>query len=103
KECNGSMAQFRFSKLKDARFQNCDLREADFYATHLNHVAFRNCDLRGADFSAAQLTDVDLRGCKIEGMNISPNAVRGITIEPQQAIHLARILGATVSTLKKQD
>ena len=99
--CNGSMATFRLSKLQDVRFENCDLRDANFYATDLSHVVFQNCDLRRVDFSAAVLKEVNFSGSNIENINLSPNAIRGITIQPQQAVDLVRVLGVTVAYSKQ--
>lgn len=66
-DCRTDDLAWRFSRLRNVTFRNCDLANADFYAATFEHVTFGSCNLRNARFHAAtvkclRITDCDLRG-----------------------------------------
>ncbi|MGH7317536.1 MAG: pentapeptide repeat-containing protein, partial [Candidatus Rokuibacteriota bacterium] len=44
----GSLISFRFAEVKNSRFEDCVLTEADFHGARLPGVVVRGSDLRGA-------------------------------------------------------
>ena len=95
-ECTGRMLQFRFGRLKFARFEDCDLRDSDFQGTDLSGVIFSDCDLRNAEFSQTTLVGTDLTTSRIDGIRVNQESVKGLIVEPQQAAHLAALFGVDV-------
>jgi uncharacterized protein YjbI with pentapeptide repeats len=102
RECNGSLAQFRFSAFKAVRFESCNLNGADFQDADLRGVVFRDCDLREARMSGAKLEDADLRGSNLEGIRMGIESLNGAIVEPAQAAYLAGLMGLQVRTLEER-
>jgi uncharacterized protein YjbI with pentapeptide repeats len=96
KGCNGTLALFWSTTFKAVRFQTCVLREASFYEADLSAVVFDRCDLRGADLRGAKVAGADFRGSQVEGMRVEGCDLRGVVIDPTQAVVFARLLGLVV-------
>jgi uncharacterized protein YjbI with pentapeptide repeats len=96
KDCQASLAQFRFATLKTTRFEHCDLSDADFQGSDLSGVAFVDCDLRRAEMSGAKLAGADLRGCELDGLRAGWQELQGAIIDPSQALALIQALGIIV-------
>jgi uncharacterized protein YjbI with pentapeptide repeats len=79
--------------LKNIRFDNCDLDEADFYAAELCNVSFGNCTLSKTEFSGSKLKQVDLRSSDISSV-LGANSLAGAIIDSTQLITLAPLLAA---------
>jgi uncharacterized protein YjbI with pentapeptide repeats len=94
--CKCDYALFRMARVSFSEFVECNLREADFYGTNLSGTVFTNCDLRNAEFSGASLAKTDIRGCQIEGIKVNAEAVKGLIIDPSQAIYFMYLLGIKV-------
>jgi uncharacterized protein YjbI with pentapeptide repeats len=97
KDCKAQFLRCTGAKLRNTRFEDCELSDADFRATALHGVAFINCDLRNADFGQAKLNAVSLRGSTLDGIKVEAGQLRELTIDPLQALVLVRLLGATVA------
>ncbi|HBN08628.1 MAG TPA: pentapeptide repeat-containing protein [Cyanobacteria bacterium UBA8530] len=99
-ECKADLALFRYASFRDVRFDECNLREADFLGADLRGVSFYGCDLQGANFSGAKLELADFRGARLEGIVLQPADLKGLIIDSDQAIALsgyfAQLLGMTV-------
>lgn len=96
RECNGSLAQFRFCSFKAVLFEDCNLHGADFQNSDLRGVIFKNCDLSEAQMSFAKLDGADLRGSKIDGLQVGVDNLKGAIVEPFQAAYFATLLGLQV-------
>ena len=96
KGCNGTLALFWSTTFKAVRFQTCVLREASFYDADLSAVVFDRCDLRGADLRGAKVAGADFRGSQVEGMRVEGCDLRGVVIDPTQAVVFAGLLGLVV-------
>ncbi len=96
RECNLSLAQFRFATFKNARFENCNLRGADFLEADLRGVVFQNCDLQDAQMSFCKLENTDFRGSDILGLKVGVENLNGAIVEPFQAAYFAGLMGLQV-------
>ncbi len=96
KDCQASLAQFRFTVFKTARFEHCDLSDADFQGADLTGVVFADCDLSRAEMSGAKLAGADLRGCTLDGVHAGLSELRGAIIDPSQALALVQAFGIVV-------
>lgn len=94
--CNAAHAQFWGTVFKQARFENCNLNEASFSGADLSGVVFEKCDLRGANFVDAKLHGADLRSSQIDGARLGAKEIQGLIVNTEQAISIARLLGADV-------
>jgi len=89
-------AQFVAARFRFSEFVDCNLIDAAFGSADLRGCIFRGCALRNADFSDAKLEGVDLRGSAIEGLRLGPRDVRGVIVEPAQAMVLSTLLGICI-------
>lgn len=96
KECNLEGAIFISSTFKMARFENCNLRGASFEQADLSGVIFRRCDLAQANLAAAKLPGADFCGSALGGVIMRPEDIKGVIIEPAQAIQVVGLLGVVI-------
>ncbi len=85
--CRLDMANFRFAKLENVRFEQCVVTGMDLYNAQLKHVEFVDCDIEDVEFSGARLTDVDLtrsRLISIKGLA----GLKGARITSEQLVAL---------------
>jgi len=94
--CQCEYALFRMARVSFSEFTDCNLREADFYGANLSGTVFRDCDLRSVDFTTSTLQGTDIRSCQIEGLKVNAEAVKGLIIEPAQAVYLMHLLQVKV-------
>ena len=99
----GNLSFFRFARLTNCVFRNCDLTEANFQGASMKDVIFRNCDLSGAQFSQAHFERVDLRSSCIDGIGIGSDDARGLIVEPLQCIEFARLLGVNIGEYLEEE
>jgi uncharacterized protein YjbI with pentapeptide repeats len=92
--CKLDLSVWRFARLRNCRFEDCVLDEADLAGATLQDVRFDGCSLRRADFDQARLTRVDFRGSRLEDPRGGVTALRGAIIDPGQLIDLAPALAA---------
>ncbi|MFG0258732.1 MAG: pentapeptide repeat-containing protein [Phycisphaerales bacterium JB041] len=97
--CKLNLACFIGASLTQVRFEGCDLREADFDSAGLESVVFRRCELGGARLVRSSLARVDLRGSRLGAIVLSPEMVRGCTIDEAQAVTFAASLGLRVEPI----
>ena len=102
RNCHGKYWSFRFSKLVNCRFEDCNLIEADFQNCDLSGVDFVNCQLRGSDFFDANLNHTDVRGSNIDNLRIGTKEVKGMIVEPHQALQLTHLLGIDIRAASDQ-
>ena len=94
---NGKYINLPGGKLKNVRFENCDLSGAVFDSCELEQTVFWNTRLSGADFLHTRLNNIDVTTCEIDGISLSGSyELKGIVVTPSQACELARFLGVTI-------
>lgn len=89
-------AQFRQSRFQSVELESCNWEEADFQGTDLTGTIFRRCNLRNVEMNRARLANADLRGSVVEGLHVSPEGLRGATVDPAQAMVFALLLGIRI-------
>lgn len=67
--------------LDDARFIECDLREADLREAAINNTLFEECDLTGADLSNAFIVNSYFRDCKLDGVNVNSSVFMSTAVK----------------------
>jgi len=96
RQCDLSLAQLRFCRFKDVRFEDCQLREADFTGSDIGGSVFERCGLELVDMSQATAAGIDLRGSNIEGIKVLLTQLSQAKVEFDQAVYLVRLLGIHV-------
>jgi uncharacterized protein YjbI with pentapeptide repeats len=57
---------------------------------------FRECDLSRCEFTDTKLADTDLSDSEIGGILVKPADLRGVTVNRDQAVVFAALLGINV-------
>lgn len=116
RQCRLIGTNFAESWLRDVHFTDCLLDYASFANTNLKSVAFTNCRLRSAEFydiswQNLQLLENDLHdtnwlrtklggltfiGNRFDKLGLSADQLKGLTVDPAQALILAAGLGLII-------
>ena len=90
------LSNFCFANLNNVTFNNCILSGSNFQGTILKNIKFIDCNLNNVDFSQARMNKVSLKGSKIVGVKIDIDNFKQLTINPEQAVYIAGLLGINI-------
>jgi uncharacterized protein YjbI with pentapeptide repeats len=93
-KCND--VSFRFAKMENIVFLDCEMENTDFSGAHLKNVLFRNCNLKKSQFSHAKLHHVSLKESDIQGIAIDKDSFGDVIVNTGQALYLASRLGLRI-------
>ncbi len=103
KECRIEESLFDYADFSQSAWEACMIghskfRESFWTEVKLKKVNFQTVDFTRSDFFKTRLAGIDFSGCIIDGIQISAGfgELRGIKIGLEQAVSLARLLGAEV-------
>jgi len=96
------MTNFRFAKLKNVLFKDCDFTDADFAGVTLSGVMFQNCKLERTNFDGASMNQVDITSCELIDL-LGVRGLAGATIGYDQLATLAPSLANELGILLKKD
>ena len=94
--CKLRLARGFEASMARCRFEDCDLREAEFEGARLDRVVFRRCDMTAARLAGVDLSGCDLRGSRVEGLVVSPERLAGVRVDATQLPTFAAALGLVV-------
>jgi uncharacterized protein YjbI with pentapeptide repeats len=114
--CKGTGSIIRKSKLKFTEFNHCVFSLSDFSECSFEQVRFiesnfsesafqevkqtgfvtEKVDFTQADFYDTILSGMDVSGCRLDGIRLSPQRLKGLTVDSDQAVALAVLLGVKV-------
>jgi uncharacterized protein YjbI with pentapeptide repeats len=95
-ECTMEGTIFSSGKLRSVRFEKCRMHRSVFDRMDISEARFQQCDLTGADLTGSTLAGVDLRGSDIPDIRLDVRQLRGVIIDPGQAVQIVAQLGCTV-------
>ncbi len=95
-DCIFESAVIVTGSFQGARFEGCNLREARFEESDLTGTVFSHCDLTGSSLAGCKLEGVDLRGSTLSNLRANAKDLRGILIEPSQAVQIVSLFGIKV-------
>lgn len=80
---------------EDIKMTGCSFGHASFQAAKFKRIEMRDVVLSGAEFFRSSLKGVDLSQCAIDGIWVSESMkeLRGVKINPGQAVDLISLLG----------
>ncbi len=96
KDCNLNLADFGKARFQQVIFENCQLKDLQLSGANFKQVQFKNCDLSGLDLSDVTHVHLDLRGSSIAGFRAAAAELKGLILDPEQALGLIHLLGITV-------
>ena len=101
-DCKADHAVFALAHFKAARMDKCSLKGASFVEADLRGMVFHECDLTGADLRNAKLEGVDFRTAIIDGIQVGPQDLKGVLIQPTQAVQVVGLLGVQVLDVDRE-
>lgn len=94
--CSARYLNLSMSKINQAEFAACDLRNSDFSGCKLTSVGFTGCELIEAEFSHTPLRGIDLSEAHIGGIRVNLPDIRGAIVNTGQAMELTSLLGLVI-------
>lgn len=94
--CLLNYANFSFSNAQNIAFEDCDISETSFNESKLKDISLVDCQLKEAEFIHTPLQDIDVSTCNIEEIVVTTDSLKGIIVNPYQAIDLSRLLGLQI-------
>mgnify|MGYP003587712261 CR=1 FL=1 len=91
-----SLSDFSESSFEQVRFIDSSFSESAFQ--QIKQVGFitENVDFTQADFYDTALNGMDVSGCRLDGIRLSPQKLKGLIVDTDQAVALAVLLGVKV-------
>lgn len=100
-QCLFSLADFSESSIEQVRFMDSSFSESAFQSMKQSGWVTRKVDFSEADLIDTPLTGMDLSGCVLHGVRLSPQRLKGLTVDANQAVGLVGLLGVLVK--ERQD
>lgn len=92
----GQYANFSSSKIKESSFVENIFRDSAFTMCKFSHVEIEQCDFNKAEFNDTKLAGLDFSTSDISNVMFDVNRLQGITLNEEQALACAKLLGINV-------
>ena len=94
-------SQCSYINFSDSRFTSCRMKDSVFAEASFSMCKFKDTELSASDFTKGEFLNTSLKGLdfsdsKIEGFLINPESLRGCTMNYDQAVACALLLGIKV-------
>lgn len=96
-DCLLDYASFANTNLKSIAFSNCRLREAEFYDLTWKNLQLKQNDLHGTNWLHTSLTGLDFTTNTFEKIGLSAEQLKGLTVDPAQALVIGASLGLVIA------
>jgi len=94
--CEGRYLNLNGSRLHMSLLQDCILQQAGFSGCRLQQLEIHGCDFTEAEFIDTRLEGLDFSDSIFSGITASPENLRGITLNAEQALMCAEMMGIHV-------
>lgn len=94
--CTCSYANFSGSRFKRCGFHETQYRESSFSSCRFNMVRFQECDFTAAEFLDTKLMGLDFSDSRIDGILVTGDNLKGVTVNEEQALAFAKLLGIRI-------
>ncbi|MFN7998207.1 MAG: pentapeptide repeat-containing protein [Bryobacteraceae bacterium] len=91
----------RYARFPGGNFRSCEFaasnwQETDLQGADLSGCVFRSCNLSRTDLQGARLQNADVRQSEVEGLLVAVRDLKGLIVDPAQAMVLAPLLGIQI-------
>lgn len=90
-------ANISASSLNSVRMEHCRLAEAAISMCTLKQTVFKECNLSRCELADTKLAGIDLSDCDISGIMVKPSDLKDVTVNRDQAVVFAALLGIHVT------
>lgn len=95
-QCSARYLQLSGCGLKDCHLTDSVFTGGAFTGVTLQRTETARCDFDRCDLRGTDLGGMDLSTCQIEGCTWSPDKLKNLTVNLQQAVELSRLLGLNI-------
>ena len=95
-ETKGNYINFSNSKISHFEIVNSVVKEGRFVACSLEDVSFEEIDFERTEFLNTKLKGLDFCSCNINDIGVSPNDIRGVNVNDEQALMLISLFGIII-------
>ncbi|MBP1046923.1 pentapeptide repeat-containing protein [Enterococcus sp. BWM-S5] len=91
--CILDYASFSMSTMKVVDFEESSLRQAEFSELDWQHLRLKDCQLTQSQWFNTRLKDLDFSENQFDTIALSPESIRGMIVNAEQALTIAETLG----------
>lgn len=91
--CILDYASFSMSTMKVVHFEESSLRQAEFSELDWQHVKMKDCELTQSQWFNTSLKNMDFSKNRFDTIALSPESIRGMIVNAEQALTIAETLG----------
>lgn len=94
--CSGKYTVFSACELKKSAFRECSMPEIGFGGAKFSAVKLSDNNFRQCDLVHAKMAGLDLSSCDIGGAVMIPAELKNVTVNYEQALTAAELLGIKI-------
>lgn len=94
--CRGWYINFSESRFHTSSLSESIFTEGAFVMMKVKDLKIENCDFSGSEWLNTKMKDLDFSDSIIGGIAVSPEDLKGIIVNPEQAVTMAKLLGIQV-------
>lgn len=92
-DCILDYASFSMSTMKVVHFEESSLRQAEFSELDWQHLKMKYCQLTQSQWFNTPLKNLDFSENQFDTIALSPESIRGMIVNAEQALTIAETLG----------
>lgn len=97
--CQGSYLNLNGSKMKRVALKDMIMEQAGMSMIEHTDVSLENCTFTKSEWIDTKMSGLDLSDSHIDGIMVDPENLRGLTVNEEQAVAFAELLGLNVKKL----
>ena len=97
--CQGSYLNLNGSKLKRVTLKDMILEQAGMSMVEHSDISIENCNFTKSEWIDTKMNGLDLSDSQVDGIMVDPENLRGLTVNEEQAVAFAELLGLNVRKL----
>lgn len=94
--CRGWYINFNEGKINTLTLSESIFTEGAFGMLKFKEFHIENCDLSGTEWIDTKMKDLDFSDSIIDGILVTPQYLKGVIVNPEQAVMMAKLLGIQV-------
>ena len=97
--CVGRYVNFSFVTMKEVKIISCSFQNMILQDSNCKKLVLQDNELLDLELLHTSLKDVDITSNHIEGLKTDLESIRGMIVNPEQALQLSGLLGIIVKSL----
>ncbi|MGX6990390.1 pentapeptide repeat-containing protein [Pseudolactococcus reticulitermitis] len=89
-------SSFNFAKFKNVLFQESPMQDSEFTEVTYTNLQFQSCELTASNWAQTPMNQLDFSNSTFEHLTYSLERIKGLKVNPSQALTLATSLGIRI-------